>query len=165
MKRMILTYGPIVGLAIILAIIAGIELGAAQTWLGYLVMLIAFSTIFFAIRQYRDEAQGGVIRFGTAFLLGLGISAVAGVVYTLVWEIYLAATDFGFIETYAASVIDARLSAGASEAELADAQAEIERFRVQYMNPFVRLPTSFLEVVPAGILVSLVCAGVLRNHG
>ncbi|MEX2122826.1 MAG: DUF4199 domain-containing protein [Woeseia sp.] len=97
---MIFTYGIISGLVVIgtavlaLALSGGEETLHAQEWLGYLIMLIALSMIFVGIRRYRDRQLGGVIRFGTAMLLGLGIAAVAGVVYVAVWEIYLAMTDY-----------------------------------------------------------------------
>ena len=164
MGRTILTYGPIAGLVIIASIILGLELGAAQEWLGYLVMFIAFSTIFFAVRQYRDESLGGVIGFMPALLLGLGISAAAGIMYVAVWEIYLAVTDFGFIEQYSAAVIEAKQQAGASAEEIDTVRAEMDGFRAQYRNPVFRLPLTFLEVFPPGLLVSIGCAAYLRNR-
>ena len=40
-------------------------------------MIVALSVIFLGVKRYRDQELGGVIRFGTAFMLGLGIAAVA----------------------------------------------------------------------------------------
>ena len=119
MKKLILVYGVISGLVIIVINTLSIELGIAHVWLGFLVMFIAFSSIFFAVKQYRDEALGGVIRFGTGFLLGLGITLIASLVYVLVWELYLALTDYAFIEVYISSIVESRQAAGASQAELA----------------------------------------------
>ena len=36
--------------------------------IGYLLMIIGLSTIFFAVKQYRDKHLGGKIKFGKAFL-------------------------------------------------------------------------------------------------
>lgn len=36
-------------------------------------------------------------------------------------------------------------------------------FQVQYADPLFRLPMTFAEVFPVGVLVSLVSAAVLRN--
>ena len=83
MTKLIFTFGIPAGLAIILSMIAGMELGQNQEWLGYLIMFIVFSTIYVATRKHRDEVLGGVISFPSAFMIGLGISAVAGVVYVL----------------------------------------------------------------------------------
>jgi hypothetical protein len=164
MKRSILTYGVVAGVVIIVVNTASIELGHAHAWLGFLVMFIAFATIFVAIKQYRDQVLGGVITFSTALLMGLGISAVAGVIYVLVWEVYLAMTDFEFVETYANMLIEAKKSSGASDADIAATVQGMQEFRAQYMNPLFRLPMTMLEIFPVGLLVSLVSAGVLRNH-
>ena len=117
MKKLVLVYGVIAGLVIIVINTLSLELGFGHVWLGFLVMFIAFSSIFVAVKQYRDETLGGIIQFGTGFLVGLGITIVASVVYMLVWELYLVLTDYAFIDSYADSIVDSRLAAGASEAE------------------------------------------------
>jgi hypothetical protein len=164
MKRLILIYGSTAGLVIIVTNTLSLEFGRGQAWLGFLVMFIAFSTIYVAIRQYRDQDLGGVISFGTAALMGIGISAIAGVIYVAIWELYLVVTDYQFIEAYAGGIVEARELAGANEAELAQAAADAEDFRSSYSNLFFRLPVTFLEVFPPGILVSLVSAMALRNR-
>ena len=163
MKKPMIVYGSIAGLVIIVVNTLSIELGVGQEWLGFLVMFIAFSSIFFAVKQYRDEILGGVIRFGTGFWLGLGITAVASFVYVLVWEAYLALTDYAFIDAYIQSIIDVRRASGASEADLAAAIAETETIRTQYANPLFRLPMTFVEVFPVGLLISLISAFTLRD--
>ncbi len=163
MKKLILVYGAISGLVIIVINTLSIELGIGHEWLGFLVMFIAFSSIFVAVKQYRDDTLGGVIRFGTGFLLGLGITAVASLAYVFVWELYLASTDYAFIEGYIASIIESRQSAGASDAELAATIADMETIRQQYANPLLRLPMTFVEVFPIGVLISLISAVILRE--
>lgn len=165
MKKSILTYGVIAGFVVVIVNFSGVHLGHASAWLGFLVMFIAFATIFVAIKQYRDQVQGGVITFSTALAIGLGISAVAGLIYVVMWELYLVVTDYGFIQIYTNSLIEAKRSSGASEAEIAATVQQMEDFRVQYMNPFFRLPVTLLEIFPVGLIVSLVSAAVLRNHG
>jgi hypothetical protein len=36
-------------------------------------------------------------------------------------------------------------------------------FAEMYQNPLVRLPLTFIEIFPVGLLVALVSAGLLRN--
>jgi hypothetical protein len=168
MLKKILVYGLIAGL------IAGLPLSAFVIFardnapdhgllIGYTIMLVALSTIFVAVKRHRDEALGGIIRFWPAFGLGLGISAVAGVLYVLAWEASCAATHFDFASVYAASMIEQKRAAGASAAELAKVAAEAARFKVQYHNPLFRLPMTFMEIFPVGVLVSLLSAALLRN--
>ena len=103
MKKIMLIYGAISGAVIISSIMlslvlkGGPEATQALEWFGYLVMLVALSVIFVGVKKYRDQELGGVIRFKTAFLMGLGITAVASIIYVVVWEINLAVTDHAFI--------------------------------------------------------------------
>jgi len=169
MKRIIFIYGFIAGLVVICSVLSGLALwsGAetlrAQMWLGYLIMLIALSMIFVGIKRYRDRQLGGVIRFGTATLLGLGIAAVAGVVYVVVWEVYLAVTDYAFIDQYTQGIIAGKEAAGVSGAELEAVVESMEKMQRQYSNPLFRMPMTFLEIFPVGLLITLVSAAILRN--
>lgn len=117
--------------------------------LGYTVMLIALSTVFLGIKQYRDQALGGVIGFGKALLLGLGISLVASLVYVIGWEIDTAFSKFNFTEAYAKM--------------LGGDTPEAKQFVAMYSQPLVRMAFTFIEIFPVGMLVSLVSAGLLRN--
>ncbi|NNC98949.1 MAG: DUF4199 domain-containing protein [Gammaproteobacteria bacterium] len=164
MKKIIIIYGIIAGLVIVVPITLSIQYGNGSIWFGYLIIFIAFSAIYVATRQYRDHYLGGIIDFKIALQVGLGITAVAGVLYTLVWEVYLAFTDFRFIEDYAQAIIANARNSSASEAEIAATKQQVEAFKTQYRNPLIRLPQTLIEILPPGIIVSLFSAAVLRNH-
>ena len=168
MKKIILVYGSICGVVVICAITAGLVIGEGEgpwssQWLGYLIMFVALSAIFFGIKQYRDTELGGVITFGKAFLLGLGISVVAAVAYVVCWEIYLAMTDYAFIDNYIQGIIEAEKEAGASEENLQLLVESMNAMKETYDNPLFRLPITFLEIFPVGLLISLVSAALLRK--
>ena len=167
MARLILTYGLISGTVIILGMIATIVFNGgaphSNVWLGYLIMLVALSAILVGIKQYRDRARGGVIRFWPAFLVGLGIAAVAGVAYVVIWEIYLAMTDYSFMDQYVIATLEAKRAAGVSGPAYDKAAAELEGMRTAYANPLFRVPMTLAEIMPVGILVALVSAALLRN--
>ncbi len=170
MKKSIFVWGAVSGSIIIGSIILSLALGGAENenmaaleWVGYLIMIMAFSVIFIGIKRHRDQEQGGVISFGKAFLLGLGITAVASVIYVVAWEANLAITDYAFINEYAQSAIEAKRAAGASDAELAETVAEMEQMKENYGNPIFRLPITFLEIFPVGLLISLLSAAILRR--
>lgn len=170
MKTVMLKYGAAAGAAAIGPVLLAFSLGGGHgvsgpaEWLGYLFMILALSLIFLAVKRWRDRELGGVIRFGTAFMLGLGISLVAGVAYVAIWEAYLAATDHAFIERYAASVLESKREAGLDEGELQELSADLDRLVESYRNPLFRLPMTFLEIFPVGLLLSLVAALVLRKE-
>jgi len=168
MFRKILAYGTVAGL------IAGISLSAVVVagqghevhygmLIGYTTMLIALSTVFIAIKRHRDADLGGVIGFWPALGLGLGISFVAGIFYVLAWETTVALTHLDFASGYAKTLIEQKKASGVSGVALAKFTAEMEQFKVQYANPFYRLPMTFIEIFPVGVLVSLVSAGLLRS--
>src|SRR5262245_66330781 len=121
-----LRYGAISGAIVVSVILVGILIaervgnahGAASEWFGYLVMIVALSMIFLAIRDYRNKHLGGVIKFLPAFGLGLLVAAIAGVAYALGWELYLAATHYTFMDNYAAQMIATKRAAGVTGAEL-----------------------------------------------
>lgn len=168
MSRTILIFGALAGLLVavpMFLMIANSEPGSAATshFAGYLIMVLALSLIFFGVKRLRDRELGGVIRFMPALLAGLGISAVAGVVYVIGWEITLAATDFAFIDSYSAAAIESARAKGASAAEIEALVVQMGEFRRQYENPFFRLPITFVEIFPVGVLISLISAALLRN--
>ena len=160
-----LTYGLLSGSIIILTMIAGFELTDSDSftrseWFGYLLMLVVLSFIFVGVKRYRDIECGGVIRFGRAFLVGLGIAAVAGLAFALIFEVYLAATNYEFYAEYAARIVRDGKATGAGADEIAREVATAESLRD---NPLVRFPVSFIIIFPVGLLVALVSAALLRN--
>ena len=168
MIRIILTYGLISGLVVIGGIIgtivtSGGEAPHSNVWLGYLIMLVALSSILVGVKQYRDQALGGVIRFRTALLMGLGIAAVATLAYVAVWEVYLAVTHYTFMDQYVAQTLAGKRAAGVTAPAYQAAVEQMETMRRQYANPLFRLPMTALEIFPVGLLIALATAALLRN--
>ena len=165
--RYALVYGGIAGAIVISVLVAGLAFDlhshATSEWFGYLVMLVALSLIFVGIKRYRDVECGGVIRFGRAFGLGLGIAAVAAAVYVTVWEIYLAASGIDFMAQYTAIVVEGMRGEGATPAEIESKVAEMREMAEIYRNPLLRIPITFIEIFPVGLIVALVSAALLRN--
>jgi hypothetical protein len=140
--------------------------GPPPSWsaaLGYTLMLAAFSLIFVAVKRTRDHDLGGVIRFLPAFSMGLAIAAVASAVYVIAWEAALAVTGMDFAADYVAYLIEAERAKGASPDAIARMTADMDAFVKAYANPLYRVPITLLEILPVGVLVSLVTAGLLRN--
>ena len=165
----ILSYGSIAGLIVGLPLFAITVAMNGHPYLsygpivGYLTMLVALSTVFVAVKRYRDSDRGGVIGFWPAFGLGVAISFVAGVFYVLAWEAALAVTHMDFAGDYAKLLIAKQQAKGVSGEALAQFRANMERFKAQYANPLYRLPMTFTEIFPVGLLVSAVSAALLRN--
>ena len=169
MLRTILKYGLIAGL-----VVGGFELVTFTAFsgmppleygmvIGYTTMLIALSAVFVGIKRHRDVDRGGVIGFWPALGIGLGISFIAGIFYVAAWELVQAMTDMDFATSYSNAILASEQAKGASAEALAKLSAEMAAFKIQYADPMFRLPMTFAEIFPVGVLVSLVSAGLLRN--
>ncbi|MGN8226273.1 DUF4199 domain-containing protein [Gracilimonas sp. BCB1] len=169
MKQIVFTFGIIAGFinimtGILLTNLGGEEMMHSNTqWIGYLVMIIALSLIFVGVKQYRDQYLGGVIKFGKAFLIGLYISLVAGAIYVGTWEVYLAATDLNFMETYSTSVIESMKAEGASPSEISEMEEQMQYYTEMYENPISRMFITLTEILPVGLIISVISAALLRK--
>ncbi|MEM1090157.1 MAG: DUF4199 domain-containing protein [Pseudomonadota bacterium] len=169
MTRYALIYGGLAGLIVIVTIVAGTAMADADTnlagaeWMGYLVMLVALSLVFVGIKRYRDQQREGYIGFWGAAGMGASIAIVAGVIYVFVWEIYLYTSDYQFMEQYAASVIAESEADGMTGTELEELKLEMDKMSERYASPLFRLPMTFLEIFPVGLLISLISAAFLRR--
>lgn len=171
MKKFVVIYGIIsgilvLGLSALIFVVLGDQFShSANEVFGYLVMIIALSIIFPAIKQYRDKHLGGIIRFRTAFLMGLYISLIASTMYVANWEIYMQTTDSGeFIENYQQSIIEKMEAEGASEAEIDEQRDQNEYYSDMYENPLFRIPITFAEILPVGLIITLLSAVLLRKQ-
>src|SRR6185503_9217896 len=101
-----LVYGGISGAVAIIVICISLVTGLPDhsLWFGYLVMLAALSLIFVGVKRYRDVECGGVVNFGRAFSVGLGIALVAGVIYVVGWEAFIAVSGYDFMADYTAGI-------------------------------------------------------------
>lgn len=162
-----LVYGGIAGAVIITILCAGLAFDmpshATSVWFGYLIMLMALSLIFVGVKRYRDVECGGVIRFGRALAVGLGMAAVAALIYVTGWEIFSALWSRDFIAEYSAGIIDELRAGGASQAEIDAKTAEMAALSENFRNPLWRIPMVMAEILPVGLLVALVSAALLRN--
>jgi len=169
MKRIILIYGALSGAIIIGSMIIGINAASSQEevvfpeWLGYLIMFAALTLIFLGIKKHRDESLGGVIQFKKALTVGLGITVLASVIYVIAWEVNLAVTDYAFMDEYTEYMIREREEQGMTGEEFEAFKAEMEVMKERYENPLFRVPITFLEIFPVGLLVSLIAAALLRK--
>ena len=158
MISLIVRYGVIGGLIIVIPMLWRMlsakpgDIPVVGMLLTYLVMLVALTTVFLGIKHYRDKMLGGAIRFLPAFGVGLGITTIASIVYVIGWEISSAYSSFDFVPFYKNMMIKSGRTV-----------AEAEAFATMYANPWYRMPMTFIEMFPVGLLVSLISAAVLRN--
>jgi Protein of unknown function (DUF4199) len=131
---------------------------------GYATMIVALSLVFFGIKSYRDN-NGGRITFLKGLQVGILISLISAVCYAASWEVYhRTGSGEEFIQKYTTYYLDKMKQDGASDAEIEMARAEGEQFMELYQNFFVRFGMTLMEILPVGIIVSLVSAALLRKR-
>jgi hypothetical protein len=168
MIRVILVCGTIGGLIVAVPMVATMLTmsegppGSAAFY-GYLSIILGLTAVFLGIKHHRDKALGGVIRFVPALMVGLGISAIASLFWVIGWEISLSFSGFDFPAAYSQSMLEAARARGASQAELQQIIADSANFARRYANPLFRIPITFVEMFPIGVLVSVISAALLRN--
>lgn len=169
MKSIILRYS-LIGSAIVAAILIGGTLYCYSTGkfegsmvVGFASMLLAFSFIFVAVKTQRDKFQNGVISFGQAFKTGLIMALITSTVYVLVWLLcyYVFVPDF--MEQFTNYSLEKLRASGASAAEIADETATQQKDIDMYKNPFFVILFTYIEILPIGILVSLIAALILKR--
>ena len=170
MRRIVWTFGLIAGTIFSLMMIVSMSFVGQIGFdngeiIGYTTMIAAFLMVFFGIRSYRDSISDGVIGFGKAFQVGILITVVATVCYVATWEViyYKFAPDFS--EKYASHQIEKAKGSGASQQQIAAQVKEMEKFKALYKSPLVNMALTFLEPFPVGLVVTLVCAGILSRRG
>jgi hypothetical protein len=170
MKKIVLIFGLISGavaggLMWILMSVVGtgtVDFDKGVIW-GYATMIIALSMVFFGIKSYRD-GHGGHMTFLKGLQVGILISLISAVCYAATWEIYYPSVGDEFMQKYTAYHLDKMKAGGASDAEVDKARAEGEQFMALYKNFFVRFAMSLMEIIPVGVIVTLVSAALLRRR-
>lgn len=130
---------------------------------GYLSMILAFSLIFVAVKNYRDKYNSGVVSFGKAFRIGLGITAIASTVYVVVWLVCYFNFFPDFMDKYADYAISQMEKSGKALAEIEAEKKKMEDMKVMYRNPIFTAMFTYIEILPVGLIMSLVSAAILKR--
>lgn len=167
MKRIVLTYGLLGGVIVSVLMLSSISImGCGWEYgmlAGYTTMVIALSSIFFAVKAYRDNHLGGSIGFGKAFVMGLYITLVTSTLYVASWMVYSSTMEPDFMTQYIGHMEQEMKSAGKSEAEMTAELKDMRDFAEAYKNPVVKAGATYMEILPVGLLVSLLCAALLKR--
>ena len=171
MKKTVLTFGLISGVISSVLMAGNMALIDKTgfdnaTYLGYTAIVLSFMLVFFGIKSYRDNLNGGLVSFGKAFQVGILITLISCACYVATWEVVYRTNQGAmddFMDKYTAHVIEKEKSSGASEAALQEKKAEMADIKEIYRNPVFRAGMTFLEPFPVGLVITLASAGILRR--
>ena len=125
--------------------------------IGFISMLLAFITVIIGIKRVRLDHNGS-ITFGKSFLTGFGISFVIATIYVLVWLIIFYNFFPDFMEKYSEMVLK-----NTKPEALAAKTAEMNQMAAWYKNPVMVILLTYAEILPIGIIVSLISALILKK--
>lgn len=171
MKKIVIVYGLISGLICSMWwwFFAGNlsleELMSVGMILGFGSMLVSFALLFVAIIKYRNNYNNGVLTFLEGLKVGLLISIITATIYVVSWNFYFNMKAPDFFEKYAAASIKQMENDGKSTPkEIEDAKVEMQEKGEKYKNSTVyRMGVTYMEILPMGVVVSLIAALVLRR--
>jgi hypothetical protein len=168
MKKTIWTFGLISGaiLSVMMLLTIPFEdtLGTDRGLIiGYTTMVLAFLLIYFGVRSYRDNLNGGRIGFGRALAIGTLITLVASSCYVLTWEVLFFKISPDYATKFEAEMVNKAKTAGGSPDVVARKVSEAHEFAIKYQNPLFNSALTFLEPLPVGLVFALVTAGVLSR--
>lgn len=172
MKKNIIVYGVIAGIIVSVLMLfsvnnlshreGGIDYNTSLL-IGYASMLLAFSLVFVGIRNYRDKYNNGVISFGKAFKIGLFIVLIASTMYVVAWLIdyFFFIPDYG--EKLSAQMLNELKASGASQVEIDNQTKKLADTIAMLKNPFYNAMISYVEILPVGLVVTLISSLVLKR--
>ena len=173
MRKIGLIYGVIGGTIIsammltLVMLLAGGKMGFdGSELLGYSSMVVALSAVFFGIKSYRDKHLKGSIKFLKGLQVGLFITLVASLMYVATWEVFVRtrpADAASFMTKYSECQLEKLKAGGASPEEFDLKSQEMASFMEMYENPLFRMGMTMMEILPVGIVVTLISAAVLRR--
>jgi hypothetical protein len=169
MKKNVITFGLISGLiiSVFMAVSVGICIRTGKfegsMVIGYAAMIVAFSFVFIGIKNYRDKYNNGLITFGKAFKTGFYIALIASTMYVIVWVISYYCFFPDFMDRYCESVINGLKEKGVSEDAINKQMTEMSTYKEMYKNPLFVILLTYAEILPLGIIITLISALILKK--
>lgn len=134
-----------------------------SAYIGYTLIILSMAVIFFGIKAYRDNVNGGQVSFKNGLLMGLGIALISCVCYSLMWMVVYYNFMPNFMDDYAAFSIKKLKESGASEMELSKNLAQLQEYKDIYKTPLGVFGVTLMEPLPVGILGALASAFILKK--
>ena len=168
MKKIVLTFGLISGAITAVMMFATLPFVGKVSFdklevIGYTTIVVSFLMVFFGIRSYRENVNGGTITFGKAMKVGLLITLLSCACYVIAWEIIYFKITPDFADKYGTYMIEKSRAAGASAEAIAAQQEQMKSLKAMLDNPLLNVAITLLEPLPIGLLVTLISAAILRR--
>jgi len=130
---------------------------------GYLSILLAMIFIFFGIRHFRDQVNGGYLSFGQGLKIGVLIVLIPAVAFGLFDILYTEVLNPSWKDDYYSKYIDGlRKSVAADKLDAAIKKAEKEK--EMFSNPVFQFLLMGGTVFIIGFIVAIISSLTLRRN-
>lgn len=169
MKRTIWVYGLISGLICISWMLVYLVSGKKfmnfdnGMYYGFGSMILAFSLMFVGVKNFRDHHNGGTITFGKAFKLAFLIVLVASTVYVVGWLLYNYLVYPEFMDDYTAHELAKLKAMNTPQADIDKYLTDSAKMTELYKNPIVKVAFTYMEILPLGTVMALICAFIFKK--
>jgi ABC-type antimicrobial peptide transport system permease subunit len=167
MKRIVLKYGGLstlllVGTSAINYALSGGGNYAKMEVIGYMSIFLSMIFVYFGMRQYRDNVNGGAISFMQGLKVGVLIVLLPSIAFGICEVIYIKYLDPEFVEKYYNfSIQEMKLKLSAEEFER---QLKVmEGQKAMFSNVFIQFVIMALTVLIIGVAASAICALILHR--
>ncbi len=165
-QNTVLRYGLIAGMvSIIFSLITYMtDLAFSSVYSSLLLLLVSLvisvTFIFLAIKTHRDQDLGGYITFGRAFLVGLLVAIVSGVIGTIFTFVYTNYIDPNYWTNAMAGIEELYSNMGMSEDQIEMAMESVRKNAA----PGRTILNGMLGALIGGSILSLIVAAILKKN-
>jgi hypothetical protein len=180
MKSIVIKYGTISGLIAAALMLTSMLIekksgyGSNTEFIGYMGIALAFIPLYLGMRQYRQTEGGGAMTFWKGLNVGIIIIVISGLFYAVSWLItyYWITPDFpdkysAFLVGQIKSSVQNLKDTAAIHKQLRDTimvKQQMVQYKEMAKNPLIFGAITFTEPLPLGIVLTLVCAAILRKN-
>jgi len=180
MKSVVIKYGTISGVIsaclMLLTMLIQKKSGFSNNgeFLGYLGIALSFIPLYVGVREYRQTEGGGYMTFWKALNVGIIIIVISGVFYAISWVMIYNWVTPDFPDKYSAFLIQQIKESTKSlkdtvaiHKQLKDTimvKQQMLQYKDMAKNPFIFGAITFTEPLPLGLVLTLICAAILRKN-
>ena len=134
-----------------------------QEILGYITIVLSLSFVYFGIRQWRDQYNGGQLSFGRGLAIGTLITLLPSVAFGFLSWLEVSVIDPGFNDRYYANYV-AQVKKATPPDKLAAALEKLAAEKEMFNSPFMQFFVMFLTVFIIGVIITVVSSLILRRN-
>ena len=166
MRSVGIKYGLICGLVYIIFSMGNILIGAQTQGnpvlgilLGLAMLLATFFVIFYGVKEFRDNVNGGAVSIGQAVKLGALIALIASLLTVAFNMLYNYVIDPGFFDRMVEQTRETYEERGMTDEQIDQAMRMMEMFR----NPVIATGFTIVWYSLWGLVKGLISGAILKK--